>query len=584
MIYFVILLVLIGSVGLVIPNTYAMCIENDDWPQAPCHDSFVNDNYDQDEVDRWSEYYSYKGSQFMEEKKAEMQATIDDKRLHEWVGKSNQNENVWHYYYFSGRAPNAYSFSANFEIINVFENKEFDFKIWPKQSVLSRGSEIILNGNLCPSLYDNFKLEPFYHEESFEEMNKDGFLVMHYLEKPDGTVESQMGNYYQYDCSEPIRQNFHADQLGDYTVYAEATWKSDVIKKITSNTVTIIATTPLFDYVVEPIIVNNENWVLHEPLDWSPDGNSILFRVWVEPDSEQRLTSLVLIGPDGIIQKELQIIGSAITGVDHAQISPTNDMIHILDNGKIYRYVLETDEIVLLNIEENNAQFFDYYSYDEDDVSRFSIVYSVDNLESTDDPSSQFTLLITDDDLDSGSIYTPSEYFGQLESPVFQFSPNGYKILFVKTIDAGYGWADRVPAYIEAQDYGPHIITNVDLNCGNNLKWSPNGEMVVYQDQRCGRTVDSGFMGLVTLDGYNEKLIPQTDPSTSSYPRSFVIEPDGSTIVYVTGSGKSDFGESGDFYKITLTKPIPEFEAIAFVILTVSLIPIILARDKFHLR
>ena len=455
------------------------------------------------------------------------------------------------------------------------------FEIWSEQSVQVLGTQIKISGILCPSPYDLFEMEPFYHEESSEQMHDDGFLVMRYLTKPDGTIESQMRNNYEHDCSEPIPQYFHADQLGQYKVNAVATWNSNGVQSISSNVATITVTEPIFDYVVESVTVDNKKWVVRAPVDWSVDGNSILFQVWIDYESEDRKNSLVLISPEGVIQKELDFSGSDISDIDHARIAPTNDMIHILEDGKMYRYVLATDEIIALNTEGGHVHFFDYYLYPEDEFDNYSIVYSVENQDSyPDDPDSKYSLLIMDELIEHDTDSTHSEFFSNIENPNFHFSPDGKKILFIKTIDAGYGWADRVPAYIDAQDYGPHIIPNVDLNCSNLLQWAPSGEMVVYQDNRCGRTVNSGMFGLVTLDGYHEKLIPPIDPSTKSYPSSFVVSPDGSTIIYVTSDGKSEFGKTGDYYKLTFAKPIPEFEAITILMLSLAIIPIVLFSRK----
>ena len=460
------------------------------------------------------------------------------------------------------------------------------FEIWPEQSVQVLGTQIKMSGIICPSPYELFELEPFYHEESSEEMHKDGFLVMHYLTKPDGTIESQMRNKYKHDCSEPLPQYFYADQIGQYKVHAVATWNSNEIQNISSNVATITVTEPIFDYVVESVIVNNKNWVMRGPVDWSVDGDSILFQVWVDFDSENRKNSLVMISPGGVIPKQLDFTDSSISNIDHSRIAPTSDMIHILDKGKMYRYVLATDEIIPLNTEDNHVEFFDYYFYSEDEHGKYSIVYSVKNPESytDDDPASKYSLLVMDEQIDIYPESVPSEFFGNIEKSNFHFSPDGQKILFLKTIDAGYGWADRVPAYITAQNHIPQIVPNVDLNCSNLLQWSPNGEMIIYNDGQCGRTVHSGILGLVTLDGYHEKLIPPINPSTKSYPYSFVISPDGSTIAYVTIDGKSDFGESGDFYKLTLAKPIPEFETIAIMVLVLSALPILLLRKQLLIK
>ena len=336
---------------------------------------------------------------------------------------------------------------------------------------------------------------------------------------------------------------------------------------------------PEFDFVVEPIYVDETHWVIHEPLDWSPDGKSILFRIWVDLDLGQPSASLVLISPEGMIQKDLVLSGSPITGVDHAQIAPTNDMVHILDDGKMYRYILATDEIVQLNTENYNARFFDYYVYSEDEFSNYSIVYSVENPEFyLDDLTTKYSLLIMNDKININPESVPSEFFSYIENPKFQFSPDGKKILFMRTLDTESGLTNRVPAYIEAQDYGPHIISNVYLNCSNNLKWSPNDKIIVYVDKSCGRGERSGLMGLASLDGFNQKLIPTFENFVNPYPHAFVVSPDGSNIVYVTN--EELIGDSADFYKLTFAKPIPEFSTIAILIMMVSVLPIILLRKQ----
>lgn len=98
-------------------SVFAQCVENTDWPDAPCMDLVVNGSYPQDLVDRWAAYYDYKGAQFMESKKVEMDKAVKDDKLLEWVEKSLQNTNVWYYYHFSGKAPNPYPQKVGFEPI-----------------------------------------------------------------------------------------------------------------------------------------------------------------------------------------------------------------------------------------------------------------------------------------------------------------------------------------------------------------------------------------------------------------------------------------------------------------------------------
>ncbi len=66
---------------LFIPQSFAMCAINGDWPSAPCMDMIINGHYPQEQVDKWSDYYDYKGEQFMELKKAEMNQAIQNDTL-----------------------------------------------------------------------------------------------------------------------------------------------------------------------------------------------------------------------------------------------------------------------------------------------------------------------------------------------------------------------------------------------------------------------------------------------------------------------------------------------------------------------
>jgi hypothetical protein len=95
------LTVIISAILLIsVPNSFASCIANEDWLDAPCLDSLGNGRYDQEEVNKWSQYYSYKGTEFMEQKRFELDKAINENTLQEWVDESIQNRNVYEYYFF----------------------------------------------------------------------------------------------------------------------------------------------------------------------------------------------------------------------------------------------------------------------------------------------------------------------------------------------------------------------------------------------------------------------------------------------------------------------------------------------------
>lgn len=98
-------------------TAFASCIVNTDWPDAPCMDVIVSGRYPQDQVDKWVQYYDYKGAQFMEPKKLELDKAVKEDRLMEWIDESIQNSNVWQYYYFSGQAPTPYQQKIGFDPI-----------------------------------------------------------------------------------------------------------------------------------------------------------------------------------------------------------------------------------------------------------------------------------------------------------------------------------------------------------------------------------------------------------------------------------------------------------------------------------
>ena len=99
------LLILLGflSFSFMLPQSFASCIENEDWSNAPCMDSFPINRAEFQM--NWKPYYDYKGSELMESKYVEMQQAINDGTFNEW--KSNrENSNVYYYYLSVDKVPN----------------------------------------------------------------------------------------------------------------------------------------------------------------------------------------------------------------------------------------------------------------------------------------------------------------------------------------------------------------------------------------------------------------------------------------------------------------------------------------------
>jgi hypothetical protein len=92
----------------VISISLAECGIDHDWPERPCYDSGTPT---EDELRKeWSRYYDYKGKEWMESKKAEMDRAIGNGVLKEWILTQSEpdnyaNYNVYYYYHLNGQAP-----------------------------------------------------------------------------------------------------------------------------------------------------------------------------------------------------------------------------------------------------------------------------------------------------------------------------------------------------------------------------------------------------------------------------------------------------------------------------------------------
>lgn len=110
------LLVLVG-LFIVIPSKSAdgLCLENEDWPDAPCWSKRCADNDAPACTDpswwqeKWSPYYDYKGKEWMEVKKKELFNAIETNSVEEWkrFTPNGSNSNVFDYYFYMGEIPNS---------------------------------------------------------------------------------------------------------------------------------------------------------------------------------------------------------------------------------------------------------------------------------------------------------------------------------------------------------------------------------------------------------------------------------------------------------------------------------------------
>ncbi|MCV0409642.1 hypothetical protein [Nitrosopumilus sp.] len=91
------LLIIIGMITLpmILPQGFSQCIYNDDWPDAPCFDTGPVSHLEFNKA--WAPYYDHKGSEWMENKRIELNQVLEQGTIEEWVEKL-ENHNVYQYY------------------------------------------------------------------------------------------------------------------------------------------------------------------------------------------------------------------------------------------------------------------------------------------------------------------------------------------------------------------------------------------------------------------------------------------------------------------------------------------------------
>ena len=103
-------MLILSSVFMPISKVYAPCMTDEDWPDAPCYADPDHHPTKEELRKAWSGYYQFKGKEWMESKKVEMDLAIKNGTLRAWVYPENEsgtspNSNVWYYYYLNGQAP-----------------------------------------------------------------------------------------------------------------------------------------------------------------------------------------------------------------------------------------------------------------------------------------------------------------------------------------------------------------------------------------------------------------------------------------------------------------------------------------------
>ena len=555
----------LGFSSLVHSNAFGACIENIDWPQKPCLDTPPYSLEEQKQA--MAPYYDYKGSEWMKGKKSELIQSLENGTFREWTEAVDDfsHWNVYEYYnVFEGIDYETYV--SSHKTVN-----EFDFEIWPTESIVRYPEFPTIEFTLTPAPSGPF--ESFYLEDIDEQVPENRLLVVYKITTPDGNIETSIGHFHLEDITQHLtKDSVRTPVGGEYSIKGTIFWQTDKqLFSFTSNTITITAKDPTFRGNTEEISIDKKLGGV-ELFDWSADGNLILFRYVENFGTDNWQHRLATMTPDGNNIVVLPISGLTYENRFYdARFSPDGNIHVYMDDRNLYQFERDTKKTSQLT-HQKEIHGFDYYHYDEDRPENYSIIVIVEN-EDTLENREDYMLLDIGNGKQENSILDAHALVFDFPSHQFDISPDGKKILFKKTIDAGYGGANRVLAYMPAQ--GDVVeIPNIQTSCGSNPQWSPNGEMIIYHESSCGRGAPGGTLHLTNLDGsYHEILVPYTNYN----PSNFIINPDGSSIIY----GVDD---KHNLKTLTLSKTIPEFGGYAMIVLVLSMVPVFLARNKLVLR
>ena len=113
--------------SMAMTNAFGWCPQNEDWPDAPCYAQYqaTSESFQDKIKEDWAKYYDYKGEYWMEQKRYEMEQSIQNNSLGTWVDLAESHQNVHEYYYLQGKSPDLngkYIFICNlYEDIHRYE-------------------------------------------------------------------------------------------------------------------------------------------------------------------------------------------------------------------------------------------------------------------------------------------------------------------------------------------------------------------------------------------------------------------------------------------------------------------------------
>ena len=415
---------------------------------------------------------------------------------------------------------------------------------------------------VCPQI-DVSTLKEFSDAQTGIIVKEGQALIIYKTVSPSGIVVEEP-NDYPVKCGDEYSAGFHAIEPGIWTVDIMLRWyDGQSVREISGDTTEITVSEPVFSgSEIESISAHVENLEGLTLLDWSPDGERIAV-LYVLKGDHPKTSFLGLMDADGQNAVELWETGAG-ERVGTAKFSPDERYLFAIAEDRLMRYSMDTSEMQVMYDEEYPIMHFDFLPSDAGD---FNLIASLHNESWSEenptdsDPYSLVSLGPPDSlvsDVRDGEIMVHG-----FEKSYFDFNSDGSRILFVRTLDSGYGLADRTLTYLDTK--GTVYELGRDPGCGRSPVWSPGDTLIIYENASCGRGPPGSSLYITSDDGsFFEVLLPYNNYGRTT----FIVSPDGQYIMYPTEG-------PGNFLKMKFAKSVPEFGVLGILIAAISIIAVI---------
>lgn len=468
---------------------------------------------------------------------------------------------------------------------------EYEFVIWPEDSEISDSWYASIRVKICPNPHVSYISESATNSDGYVTDPKTGqhlvpnaVTVSFNITRDDGahmTLTDHYGSNNDF-CDGVSATYFEPDGAGVWHIRAKAEWISASdsleVQRLESNVADVTVSHPMFE------TVNSRDLILPVPVqqlhDWSPDGKSIIVTY---PEEVQNSTFTGSIRTNlGLVDTETYEISKVgfpkqFSDIYNARFSPSGSEILFLAHFssyeplQLFKYRFEDSALVQLtnSTDENSVNIALWISDAANSRTNLErIIYDEVKHDNDRNPTG-YTIWLAESD----GTRVKKLFEKQLGVNEYIFlndiSKDGRHILM--TFEKGVEFPTVLfnLTRFEIETAQSQIIATNPERVGLDARFSPAGDLVLHTTPGGYRT-PGGPIVIQSPDGDIHERIGAGEAGMAGSPGSFVVSPDGQSIVALTsqwGSGQSYLARA------EFVHPIPEFRI--GLVLVVMMLPII---------